>query len=137
MINENGKILVAAGAILFLLGLVQGLVISKVRNPRMALSGHLSALQSGMALMIFGIIWNILELAASWSEVAVLSSIVGYYLIWIGITLASITGASKALPISGQGFSAGKIQERLVTGIEVIGVLMALVSGTLIVWGLV
>ncbi len=137
IINDDGKSLIVAGAILFLLGLLQGVGIPMFRNRRMALSGHLGAVQSGMALMLFGLVWSLLELEQTWSQAALIASIVSYYLIWMGITLAAITGASKALPIAGQGFSAGKIPEYAVTVVETIGVVLALISGFLIVWGLI
>lgn len=136
MIVQDGLVLIMAGAVLYFLGLFQGLIISLVRNARMALSGHLAALQSGMALMIFGVIWQFVDLTATWSMVAVQSSIAGYYLVWVGITVASLTGASKALPMAGQGFSAGRISETAVTVLEAVGVLLSVLSAVLIVWGL-
>lgn len=136
-IVQDGLSLIVAGAVLYFLGLFQGLSIPVVRNARMALSGHLVALQSGMALMIFGIIWGLVDLSPTWSFVAAQSSIAGYYLVWFGITIASITGASKALPMAGQGFSAGRISETAVTALEAIGVLLSVLSAVLIIWGIV
>ena len=58
MLSPAGRSLVVTGAALFLAGLVQGAVIDLHANPRMALSAHLDAVQSGMAVMIAGILWS-------------------------------------------------------------------------------
>lgn len=136
-IVQDGILLISAGAVLYFLGLFQGLSIPVVRNARMALSGHLGALQSGMALMIFGVIWGLVDLSPTWSAVAAQSSIAGYYLIWLGITIASLTGASKALPMAGQGYAGGRFSETAVTALEAVGVLLSVLSAVLIVWGLI
>ena len=71
------KSLVVAGAILFLLGLLQGAVVQSFANPRMALSAHLTAVQSGLALMIVGVIWPAVSLSAVLLKVARWTIIIG------------------------------------------------------------
>ncbi|MFT5098633.1 MAG: hydroxylaminobenzene mutase [Planctomycetaceae bacterium] len=105
-------------------------------NKRMALAGHLDAAQSGMALMIFGLILPMLSLSEELSAVAYLSSIWGYYLIWVGITIESFTGASKAQPMAGAGFSGSVLAERTVYVLEAGGVVLSLISGVQIIVGL-
>lgn len=136
-ISPAGLDLIFSGALLFLIGLVQGVVIPKFTNSRMALSAHLSAVQSGMALMIFGIIWGLLSLPMSWHTPVKLALILSMYLIWLGITVSAMTGASKALPIAGEGYTGSKVSENLVTAIEGAGVFLSLTSGIAIVLGLV
>lgn len=135
-INPDGVFLIQAGAVLFLIGLIQGLAIPKFRNSRMALSAHLTAVQSGMALMIFGIIWSLITLELFWLNTAKWSLIASVYIIWIGISLAACSGASKALPIAGNGFTASKTSEVTVVVIETIGIMLSLFSAVLIVIGL-
>ncbi len=136
-ISPAGLELIFAGALLFLVGLVQGVAIPKFTNSRMALSAHLSAVQSGMALMIFGIIWTLIELPAFWHTPVKLALILSVYLIWLGITISAVTGASKALPIAGEGYAGSKASEHVVTAIEGAGVFLSLTSGAAIVVGLV
>lgn len=124
-INSEGYALVTYGAILFFLGLLQGVVIPMVKNPRMALSAHTDGVQSGLALMAFGVIWSLLDLSPTWLQVAYFSALVGFYGLWLGITWASISGASKALPMAGAGFSAGPFA-------EFVAIFLTRVSGTLI-----
>ena len=44
------------GALLFLLGLLTGFGIPAFRSPRIGLSAHLDAIQSGLALIAFGLL---------------------------------------------------------------------------------
>ncbi|MEO9132758.1 MAG: hypothetical protein ABI240_16350 [Sphingomonas sp.] len=109
--KSYAKTLIAAGAILFLLGLLQGAAIQMFLNPRLALSAHLTAVQSGMALMIAGIIWPAIALNAALKKAAQWSIILGMYALWAGLTLSAATGASTALPIAGKGFHADQLVE--------------------------
>ncbi|WOF73464.1 hypothetical protein QMT40_001095 [Parvibaculaceae bacterium PLY_AMNH_Bact1] len=87
--------------------------------------------------MIFGIIWGLVALPAFWHTPVKLALILSVYLIWLGITVSAVTGASKALPIAGEGYTGSKISEHLVTAIEGAGVFLSLASGVAIVVGLV
>jgi len=135
-LTAQGYALVVAGAVLFLIGLIQGVLIPAHRNSRMALSAHLTAVQCGMALMIFGVVWQFVELDALWSQIAMWSFIASVYLIWLGITVAGVSGASRTLPIAGEGYSAGRLAEQTVTAIMGCGVALSLLSGVLAVAGL-
>ncbi len=131
-----GKKLLFWGAVLFLVGLLQGALIPYFLNSRMALSAHLAAVQSGMALMLFGLMWGHLALREKWLKVTYFSSIVSMYTVWIAITLASILGASKALPMAGRGFSSTPFNEMIVEVIVTAGAGLGIISAGLIVLGL-
>ena len=135
-VGKTGKKLIFWGAVLFLLGLLQGALIPYFLNSRMALSAHLAAVQSGMALMIFGLAWGILVLEEKWLKVAYYCGISGMYLVWFAITLAAALGASKALPLAGAGFSSTRLNETLVEVIVTAGAGLGTISTVLIVWGL-
>ena len=136
-ITDQGKRLIISGAVLFLIGLLQGFTIPFFENSRMALSAHLAAVQSGMALMIFGIIWSMLTLKPTHLRMAYYASIASMYLIWIAITLAAMTGASNSLPIAGEGFSAAATYELATDILLYVGAVAGLISGALIVTGLI
>lgn len=127
-LDQNGRALVVTGALLFLAGLLQGFAVDQFANPRMALSAHLDAVQSGMAVMLAGAFWS----AARWSGgvevVARWTLAVGMVGLWVGITLAALTGASEALPMSGAGFAAEPRAELAATAI-VVGSSVALALG--------
>ena len=135
-VSSSGKKLILWGAVLFLIGLLQGALIPYFLNPRMALSAHLAAVQSGMVLMIFGLIWGLLVLEEKWLKVAYCSSIASMYLVWLAITLSAALGASKALPMAGKGFSSTNFNETAIELIVYIGAGFGVISITVIVFGL-
>ncbi|PMJ99083.1 hydrogenase [Vibrio sp. 10N.261.55.A7] len=135
-LTQVGAHLIFTGIVFFLVGLIQGALIPTVENSRMALSGHVTAIQCGMALAIFGIIWSLVELPLSLDAFVAYGSALGFILIWLGITIASITGASKALPIAGAGFSATVTTEITVKILVRTGSLLSLIACTLLVFGL-
>jgi (hydroxyamino)benzene mutase len=132
-----GRALAVVGGSLFLAGLLQGLVVDHFPNPRMALSAHLDALQSGMAVMIAAAFWSSVRLSPAIERLAWWTLSVGMVGLWIGITLAAMTGASEALPMAGRGFAAALPTEVVVSAV-VIGSSLALLLGwALFLWGLV
>lgn len=135
-LTKIGGHLIFIGIVLFLIGLIQGAVIPRAKNSRMALSGHLTAVQCGMALAIFGVIWSLVELPLFIETVVAYGSALGFILIWLGITIASVTGASKALPIAGAGFSAIVIFELIVTIMVRLGSLLSLIASTILAFAL-
>jgi len=136
LFTVEGQHLIFAGALLFTIGLFGGALIPVFKNRRMALSAHLAAVQSGTAVIVFGLIWSLVELSPSLSAFAKWALIAGNYLIWMGMIIAAITGASKALPMAGKGFTGSRASEQVVTLLEVTGVLLSLASGLLIIYGL-
>ena len=136
-ISALGMKLILWGAILFLVGLLQGALIPYFPNSRMALSAHLAAVQSGMALIIFGLIWGFLVLQERWLKITFYASVTGMYTVWFAIPLAAILGASKALPIAGAGFSTTPLNEMLVQVIVSAGAGLGVLSTGLIVLGLI
>ena len=114
-LTARQKSLILAGALLFLFGLLQGAVLQTFANPPMGLSAHLTAVQSGMALMIAGAIWPAVSLGAIFANLARWTIMIGMYGLWLGLTLSAATGASKVLPIAGAGYSADQMTENIVS----------------------
>ena len=135
-LTKIGGHLIFIGIVFFLIGLIQGAVIPRAKNSRMALSGHLTAVQCGMALAIFGVIWSLVELPIFIEIVVAYGATLGFILIWLGITIASVTGASKALPIAGAGFSAIVTFELIVKIMVRTGSLVSLIASTILAFAL-
>ncbi|WP_228553304.1 hydrogenase [Pseudoalteromonas sp. PPB1] len=135
-LTQTGAQLIFIGIAFFLIGLIQGALIPAVKNSRMALSGHLTAVQCGMAVALFGVIWSLVELSLFLELLAAYGSVFGFMLIWLGITIASVTGASQALPIAGAGFTANITTELVVMMTVRIGSLLSLIGCTVLVFGL-
>jgi len=55
--QRTGRCLVRYGVLLFLLGLLTGLIVQKLANPRMGLSSHLEGVMNGTFLVVLGLIW--------------------------------------------------------------------------------
>ena len=135
--QDAARMPILAGAILFLLGLIEGALVQSFLNPRMALSAHLTAVQSGMALMIFGLVWRWVALPSLWSAMARWSVVAGIYSLWFGLTLSAATGAGDSLPIAGAGYDAGPLAQTMVSVLVLGGSAGMTVGWSLFVVGLV
>lgn len=124
------------GALLFLLGLVNGAIVSNLPNSRMGLSAHLAAVQNGMVLLIFGLLWERLALSARAARIAEQSCIFSLYAIWAALFLAAVFGTSQVTPIAGAGFEGEPWQELLVAVLLYAGSAGILVGAGLVVLGL-
>ncbi len=113
--STTAVILGVAGFILFTLGLLIGFVIPNFSNPRMGLSAHLTACQTGTALTVFALFWTYLSVPAAWSPWLAGLFAGSSYVLTIGITLSAIFGAGEALPIAGGEMRANQFRERMVT----------------------
>lgn len=102
------------GILLFLLGLVIGLFIPLMTNPRMGLSAHLEGTMNGMFLIMLGLIWNKLALKENWLTAAFWLIIYGTFANFVAVTIAAITGAGKMMPIAG-GKEGATVVEGLIT----------------------
>lgn len=137
MAQEHEHWLLVSGLFLFLLGLINGAFIQRFKNARMALSAHLTGVQNGMVLLIFGFLWPHITLEPLVLSVSFWFSIFSMYSIWLALFLAAVWGTSRSTPIAGAGYTATKTQEQtasflLVAGsIAIILVTLALLYGLL------
>jgi len=134
-VDRTARLLMALGATLFFLGLLAGLAVPAMTNPRMGVAGHLEAVMNGMFLIAVGAVWSRLSLPPRlmpWTS-GLLSY--GTYANCFFVSLAAIFGASKTMPIAGAGYVALPWQESLVTiGLTTAALAMLAGSG-LLVWG--
>lgn len=133
--SATARSLMARGAVLFLLGLVAGLMVPAMTNPRMGLAGHLEAVMNGMFLIAVGAAWSRVSLPPRlmpWTS-GLLSY--GAYANCLFVVLAAIFGASRTMPIAGAGYSGLPWQENLIY-IGLASVVVAMLAGCgLLVWG--
>jgi (hydroxyamino)benzene mutase len=99
------------GALLFALGLLAGFGIARFRSPRIGLSAHLAAIESGLGLIAFGLLLPHLALSAGWAGAIGYVLWVSLYVMCLGLLFAAIYGTGKALPIAGGGMAAKPWQE--------------------------
>lgn len=99
--NTKSDQLILLGLILFLFGLIIGLAIPILQNPRMGLSAHLEAITNGMLLMILGLIWQRIMLSPKWMSINYWLLVYGTLANVTAVLLAAITGFGKLMPIAG------------------------------------
>jgi len=102
------------GFFLFLLGLVTGLIVPALTNPRMGLSAHLEGVMNGIFLVTLGLVWERFALSNRLAAALFWLALYGTYVNWISTLLAAALGTSRSTPIAGAGFSGGQWQENLV-----------------------
>jgi hydroxylaminobenzene mutase len=99
------------GALLFLLGLLTGFGIPAFRSPRIGLSAHLAAIESGLALIAFGLLLPHLGISAGAARAIGDALWISLYVLWLGLLFAALYGTGRALPIAGAGLAAKAWQE--------------------------
>lgn len=104
-----------SGLVLFATGLLIGFAVPRFSNSRMGLSAHLTAVQTGPALIAVALFWQHCSVPLSWEWPVALTLMLSSYVLFLAIGVAAVTGASSALPMAGTGYSASKGMERLVT----------------------
>jgi (hydroxyamino)benzene mutase len=124
------------GMLLFLVGLLMGVVVPSVANPRMGLSAHTGTLLNGAFLIALAAIWQWVALAPAAAQAAYWLVVAGS---WLGsgfLFLAGVFGTSGSTPLHGAGHAGTPVQETLVAAGLTIGGIALLVATALIVWGL-
>ena len=136
MVEHQSHYLLINGMLLFILGLLNGLVIPLFKNKRMGLSAHLAGVQSGMVLLLFGFLWAHLTLSKTLLTASYWLSLYSMYAIWLALLLAAIWGSSRSTPIAGAGFQASKRQELIVQLLLVSGSVAIIAASGVLLWGL-
>jgi hydroxylaminobenzene mutase len=101
-----------SGTLLFLLGLLTGVAVPAVRAPRIALSAHVAAIESGLALVAFGLLGAHLDLGPTSAAAIGHGLWISLYVLWVGLVAGAVFGTGKTLPIAGAGLAAKPWQER-------------------------
>ncbi len=109
--EQGRRRLIWHGILLFLLGLVEGMFVQSMRNPRMGLSAHVGALMSGMFLAVLGAVWPQVRLEARVAGATFWLALYGMYVSAAGLVLAAVFGTGRSTPIGGAGFHAAAWQE--------------------------
>ena len=128
--------LLIAGTILFLLGLLLGFALPGLANPRMGMSAHAAAVQSGTALWALGLMWQRLALRPRWQRATEALAVLSLYALVAGLLLAALWGASRAAPIAGVGFHSSPAHEAVVSALMIGGSVALVVAIGLVLWGL-
>lgn len=134
--TTQSRRLLQLGALLFLLGLLTGLAVPALENPRMGLSSHLEALMNGMFLILLGLLWPKLGLSQTPLTIAFWLAVYGTFANWLATLLAAAWGAGAAMPIAA-GERQGSGGQELIVNILLYSLTLAMIAATaLVLWGL-
>jgi hydroxylaminobenzene mutase len=129
--------LIRQGMILFILGLITGILIPRLTSPRLALAAHMEGLLNGMFLILVGgVVWKELRLSDGLARAGSWLLLVAAYASWGFCLLAAVFGAGETLAIAGKGYHAAPWQEWLVTAGLGVGALCVLVASCFVLYGL-
>lgn len=124
--------LLALGVVLFLLGLLTGMAIPLLKNPRMGLASHLQGMTNGPFLVLIGVIWPQEHLPHLWQVIAVTLLIYGTYANWLATQLGALWGAgSRWAPVEAGTHRAAATRERVV-GLLLLTLAPAMVIATVL-----
>jgi len=107
--------LIYLGVFLFLLGLIVGLVVPILANPRMGVSSHLEGVMNGILLIVLGLIWEGLHLSDKALTRTYWLALYGTFVNWFGVLLAAIFDSGAMMSIAANGKQGPPFIEGLVT----------------------
>lgn len=126
------ELLLCAGLVLFLLGLLTGLAVPAARNPRMALASHLQGMTNGPFLLVVGLLWPRLDLSRPWAVAALVLVVYAAYANWLATQLGAWWGAGRRFaPQASGSHAATPAQERVVDAL-LLSLAPAMVAGTVL-----
>lgn len=129
--------LVRLGVLLILLGLVTGLLVSDLANPRMALASHIEGVLSGMLLVVMGLVWPRLNLGTGMLRAACWLLAYGAFANWFNPLIGAYWAAgSSMMPMAGMGHRGTPAQEFIIGFLAVTLALALLIGVGLVLWGL-
>lgn len=112
--RQSGR-LIFLGVLLFLLGLIVGLIVPVLANPRMGVSSHMEGVLNGMFLIILGLIWNKIDLSRKWLSITCWLAIYGTFMNWLAILVAAVFNGGKMLGITANGKEGQPLVEGVIT----------------------
>lgn len=129
--------LMRSGSLLLLLGLLTGLFVPKLANPRMGLASHVEGVMSGMMLVILSYLFPQLRLGTTALKAAYGLSVYGAYANWINPLLAAAWDAGGSMmPGASKGKKGTPFQEMVISVVAVSLVAALLPAVFLVLWGL-
>lgn len=125
--------LIRLGVTLILLGLITGLAVQELANPRMALASHVEGVLSGMLLVVMGLVWPRLNLDGAVMRAAFWFLAYGAFANWANPLLAALWAAgSSMMPMAAQGHEGTPSQE-LIIGFIAVTLTLSLLTGIVLV----
>jgi (hydroxyamino)benzene mutase len=135
--KTRSRQLIRLGVLLFFLGLIVGLIVPMLANPRMGLSSHLEGIMNGTFLMVLGLIWPRLRLSLLALTITFWLAIYGTYINWATTLAAAALGAGASMmPMAALGHKGTPLQEAIINFGLVSLTLTMLMTCIILLWGL-
>jgi hydroxylaminobenzene mutase len=134
--DNRSRVLMRLGAILFLCGLVIGLIAWQLANPRMGLSSHLEGVMNGIFLIAVGLLWGHLKLGGVARTALFWLAIYGTYSNVAATLLAAWWPAGEFMSIAAPTPRGTDAQEQIVTALLNSTAATIILASVLIIWGL-
>jgi hydroxylaminobenzene mutase len=124
------------GMLLFLLGLITGLVEQHFTNVRMGLSAHLEGVMNGILLLALGGAWNEVRLPHPVKVTAYGTALYGTYVNWLVTSIGATFGTAASSPITSAGHNGLPWQESVVAMGFLSVAITIIAASILVLWGL-
>lgn len=125
-------LLIVLGLVLFLLGLLTGMAVPALKNPRMGVASHLQGMTNGPFLIVVGLMWPRVDLPHVWEVVAVVLLVYATYANWLATQLGSLWGAGHRFAPGAAGEHRASAGRERVVDLLLVLLAPAMVVATLI-----
>ena len=107
--------LLQLGVLLFLIGLVVGLTLPVLANPRMGLASHMEGVMNGLFLIALGLVWPKLTSSPGMQRLTFLLAVYGTFANLVATFLSAAWGAgAPMMPIAAGGHEGSSVQESVI-----------------------
>lgn len=124
------------GFLIYLVSLLLGLVLNKFKNPRMALSTHVSGLMIGIYSISIAAVSNFIILDDNLENIVFYSHVIGNLLLIISLFLASCWNTKGSTPIMGGEKLSSGFEEKIVSFGLIVSSVLIIISVVIIICGL-
>ena len=114
LMKKQAGSLLFAGFLLFLLGLITGLIVPAFANPRLGVSSHIEGVLNGIFLIVLGLVWHQLALSDKVLKTTYWLALYGTFANWLGILVAAVFNAGKMLGVMAGGQEGHPVAEAVV-----------------------
>jgi hydroxylaminobenzene mutase len=125
-------LLFVLGLVLFLLGLLTGVAVPALRNPRMGVASHLQGMTNGPFLVVVGLMWPHLDLSHGWEIVTVVLLTYGTYANWLATQLGAIWGAGHKFAPGATGDHRSSVSKERVVDLLLFMLAPAMLAATVL-----
>ena len=107
--------LLQLGVLLFLIGLLIGLAVPALANPRMGLASHMEGVMNGLFLIALGLVWPTLTSSPGMQRLTFVLAVYGAFANIVATFLSAAWGAgAPMMPLAAGGHEGSSVQELVI-----------------------